>query len=153
MIELLIGAAVAAGVGRYIIKGYSATGVLMVGGLLLLGISALMGKTLLPSGCIYWLARDRYDRVRQDFADEPRRRSGHDDHDAVRFRRLYDAYRRQRRGRQAGLAPIADDQFALSADGGGLFCRLPDVIGGLFRYWTWRIADGDAVPIDGERWH
>ncbi len=40
MIELLIGAAVAAGVGRYIIKGYSATGVLMVGGLLLLGISA-----------------------------------------------------------------------------------------------------------------
>ncbi|SQI35863.1 Putative cryptic C4-dicarboxylate transporter DcuD [Serratia plymuthica] len=50
MIELLIGAAVAAAVGRYIIKGYSATGVLMVGGLLLLAISAIMGKNLLPAG-------------------------------------------------------------------------------------------------------
>ncbi len=31
MLDLLIGAVVAVGVGRYIIKGYSATGVLMVG--------------------------------------------------------------------------------------------------------------------------
>ena len=30
MIELLIGVIVATGVGRYIIKGYSATGVLLV---------------------------------------------------------------------------------------------------------------------------
>lgn len=66
MIELLIGAAVAAGVGRYIIKGYSATGVLMVGGLLLLGISALMGKTLLPSGAAStgWRATDIIEYVK-----------------------------------------------------------------------------------------
>ncbi|MEN5280230.1 anaerobic C4-dicarboxylate transporter DcuC [Serratia marcescens] len=66
MIELLIGAAVAAGVGRYIIKGYSATGVLMVGGLLLLGISALMGKTLLPSGAAStgWRATDMIEYVK-----------------------------------------------------------------------------------------
>lgn len=49
MLDLLIGAVVAAGVGRYIIKGYSATGVLMVGGLLLLIISVMMGKNILPS--------------------------------------------------------------------------------------------------------
>lgn len=66
MIELLIGAVVAAGVGRYIIKGYSATGVLMVGGLLLLGISALMGKTLLPSGAAStgWRATDMIEYVK-----------------------------------------------------------------------------------------
>lgn len=44
MIELLIGVIVAIGVGRYIIKGYSATGVLMTGGILLLIITAIMGK-------------------------------------------------------------------------------------------------------------
>ncbi|WP_185923206.1 anaerobic C4-dicarboxylate transporter DcuC [Hafnia paralvei] len=49
MIELLIGVLVATGVGRYIIKGYSATGVLMVGGILLLIISALMGHQVLPA--------------------------------------------------------------------------------------------------------
>ncbi|MBH2759906.1 anaerobic C4-dicarboxylate transporter DcuC [Serratia ureilytica] len=66
MIELLIGAAVAAGVGRYIIKGYSATGVLLVGGLLLLGMSALMGKTLLPSGAVStgWRATDIIEYVK-----------------------------------------------------------------------------------------
>ena len=48
-IELLIGVVVIVGVARYIIKGYSATGVLFVGGLTLLIVSALMGhKVLLP---------------------------------------------------------------------------------------------------------
>ncbi|EKT53111.1 anaerobic C4-dicarboxylate transporter DcuC [Providencia sneebia] len=48
MIELLIGVIVAIGVGRYIIKGYSATGVLLTGGILLLIISVMMGKNILP---------------------------------------------------------------------------------------------------------
>lgn len=50
MLELLIGILVAAGVGRYIFKGYSATGVLMTGGLLLLIIAALLGHSVLPKG-------------------------------------------------------------------------------------------------------
>jgi C4-dicarboxylate anaerobic carrier. len=37
-LELLIGVVVIVGVARYIIKGYSATGVLFVGGLTLLNI-------------------------------------------------------------------------------------------------------------------
>ncbi|KAA3667427.1 anaerobic C4-dicarboxylate transporter DcuC [Pectobacterium carotovorum] len=49
MLELLIGVAVTILVGRYIIKGYSATGVLLVGGLLLLAISAMLGKNVLPA--------------------------------------------------------------------------------------------------------
>ena len=51
-IELLIGVVVIVGVARYIIKGYSATGVLFVGGLLLLIISAIMGHKVLhrPAG-------------------------------------------------------------------------------------------------------
>jgi len=48
-IELLIGVVVIVGVARYIIKGYSATGVLFVGGLTLLIVSALMGHQVLPS--------------------------------------------------------------------------------------------------------
>ncbi|WP_409306261.1 anaerobic C4-dicarboxylate transporter DcuC [Pectobacterium sp. B1J-3] len=49
MLELFIGVVVTVLVGRYIIKGYSATGVLMVGGLLLLAISAMLGKNVLPA--------------------------------------------------------------------------------------------------------
>ncbi|MDR5616504.1 anaerobic C4-dicarboxylate transporter DcuC [Arsenophonus sp.] len=49
MMELLIGVLVTIGIGRYIIKGYSATGVLMIGGILLLIISAIMGKNILPN--------------------------------------------------------------------------------------------------------
>ena len=40
-LELLIGVVVIVGVARYIIKGYSATGVLFVGGLTLLILSLI----------------------------------------------------------------------------------------------------------------
>ena len=49
LFELLIGVVVIVGVARYIIKGYSATGVLFVGGLMLLIISAIMGHQVLPA--------------------------------------------------------------------------------------------------------
>lgn len=66
MLDLLIGVVVAVGVGRYIIKGYSATGVLMVGGLLLLMISALMGKSVLPASATStgWRATDIVEYVK-----------------------------------------------------------------------------------------
>ncbi|MDR5017819.1 anaerobic C4-dicarboxylate transporter DcuC [Yersinia rochesterensis] len=66
MLDLLIGVVVAIGVGRYIIKGYSATGVLMVGGLLLLTISALMGKNVLPASATPtgWRATDIVEYVK-----------------------------------------------------------------------------------------
>lgn len=66
MLDLLIGIVVAVGVGRYIIKGYSATGVLMVGGLLLLIISALMGKSVLPASATStgWRATDIVEYVK-----------------------------------------------------------------------------------------
>ncbi|EEQ04098.1 Anaerobic C4-dicarboxylate transporter dcuC [Yersinia rohdei ATCC 43380] len=56
----------AIGVGRYIIKGYSATGVLMVGGLLLLIISALLGKNILPASATStgWRATDIVEYVK-----------------------------------------------------------------------------------------
>lgn len=47
--ELAIGLVVIIGVARYIIRGYSATGVLFIGGLLLLIISAFMGHQILPA--------------------------------------------------------------------------------------------------------
>ena len=50
MIELIIGLVVAAIVGRYIFKGYTATGVLLTGGIVLLAITAILGKPVLPSG-------------------------------------------------------------------------------------------------------
>ncbi|HBE9080887.1 anaerobic C4-dicarboxylate transporter DcuC [Serratia fonticola] len=64
--ELLIGALVAVFVGRYIIKGYSATGVLMVGGLVLLAVSAFMGKNLLPASATStgWRATDIFEYVK-----------------------------------------------------------------------------------------
>lgn len=95
VIELLIGVVVIVGVARYIIKGYSATGVLFVGGLVLLIISALMGHKVLPASetSTGYTATDIVEYIK--FAYESRRRSWHDDHDAVRLCRLYDAYRRE----------------------------------------------------------
>ncbi|UXI00168.1 anaerobic C4-dicarboxylate transporter DcuC [Photobacterium sp. TY1-4] len=49
MLELIIGLIVAGIVGRYIFKGYTATGVLLTGGILLLAISAAMNKAVLPA--------------------------------------------------------------------------------------------------------
>lgn len=49
LFELAVGILVIVGVARYIIKGYSATGVLFVGGLVLLIISAIMGHRILPA--------------------------------------------------------------------------------------------------------
>ncbi|MCG9056046.1 C4-dicarboxylate transporter DcuC [Laribacter hongkongensis] len=48
MLELLIGFAVTAVFGRYIFKGHSPTGVLMVGGVLLLAVAAWLGQPVLP---------------------------------------------------------------------------------------------------------
>lgn len=46
--ELLIGLLAVIGVSYFIVKGYSATGVLMLAGLLLLFISVILGKSILP---------------------------------------------------------------------------------------------------------
>ncbi|MFP1496355.1 hypothetical protein ACLB1Q_12180 [Escherichia coli] len=45
------------GVARYIIKGYLATGVLFVGGLLLLIISAIMVQAVTVERCFHRLQR------------------------------------------------------------------------------------------------
>ncbi|MDU6412282.1 MAG: anaerobic C4-dicarboxylate transporter DcuC [Yersiniaceae bacterium] len=58
MLDLAVGLVVTVGVGRYIIKGYPASGVLLTGGVLLLLLSALMGKTVLPEGTTGWQALD-----------------------------------------------------------------------------------------------
>lgn len=66
MLELLIGAVVTVLVGRAIFKGYSATGVLLGGGLLLLAITALMGKPVLPAKVTStgYLATDIFEYIR-----------------------------------------------------------------------------------------
>ena len=48
--DLIIGLIAIVLVAYYIVKGYSATGVLMFGGLVLLFISVLMGHSILPEG-------------------------------------------------------------------------------------------------------
>lgn len=48
MLALIIGALITALVGYYILKGYAATGVLLVGGLVLLSVSAALGSRILP---------------------------------------------------------------------------------------------------------
>ena len=50
MMDLIIGLIAIVLVAYYIVKGYSATGVLMFGGLVLLFISVLMGHSILPDG-------------------------------------------------------------------------------------------------------
>ena len=95
LVEILIGIVVIVGVARYIIKGYSATGVLFVGGLVLLIASALMGHKILPGDAksTGYSATDivEYIKILLMSRGGPR----HDDHDALRVRDLYDAHRRQ----------------------------------------------------------
>lgn len=66
VIDLLIGTVVAVIAGRYIIKGYSATGILMIGGLVLLALSAMMGKAVLPASVksTGWLSTDVFEYVK-----------------------------------------------------------------------------------------
>lgn len=66
MLSLLIGTLVTLLVGRAIFKGYSATGVLLGGGLLLLAITALMGRPILPAkvASTGYLATDIFEYVR-----------------------------------------------------------------------------------------
>ncbi|XNM77759.1 hypothetical protein ACLK19_04255 [Escherichia coli] len=92
----MIGVVVIVGVARYIIKGYSATGVLFVGGLLLLIITWIMGHKVLPSSYAStgYSATDIVEYVKRS-TNEPRRRPRHDDYDAVWICRLHDPYRRE----------------------------------------------------------
>ncbi|MDO2948553.1 anaerobic C4-dicarboxylate transporter DcuC [Aeromonas simiae] len=66
MLSLLIGTLITLLVGRAIFKGYSATGVLLGGGLLLLAITALMGRPILPAkvASTGYLATDIFEYVR-----------------------------------------------------------------------------------------
>nr|WP_086940515.1 anaerobic C4-dicarboxylate transporter DcuC [Thaumasiovibrio occultus] len=48
MLELLIGLVVTVGVGYFIVKGYKAAGILLVGGVLLLLITGMLGGKVLP---------------------------------------------------------------------------------------------------------
>lgn len=92
-LELLIGVVVIVGVARYIIKGYSATGVLFVGGLTLLIISALMGHQVLPASeaSTGYTATDIVEYIKILLMSRGGDR--HDDHDALRICCLYDPYR------------------------------------------------------------
>lgn len=91
-IEILIGIVVIVGVARYIIKGYSATGVLFVGGLILLIVSALLGHKVLPGNTAStgYSATDIIEYIKILLMSRGGGR--YDDHDAVRLRHLYDPY-------------------------------------------------------------
>ena len=138
-IELLIGVVVIVGVARYIIKGYSATGVLFVGGLVLLIISALMGHKVLPSSAAS---------------------TGYTATDIVEYIKIL----LMSRGGDLGMMIMmlcgfaaymthigANDihQLSLPANDCRLFCRLPDVTGGFFSNRSGRFADGNTVPGHG----
>ena len=49
MLALIIGLSVTFLVGYYIVKGYAASGVLLVGGVVLLSVSAALGYRILPA--------------------------------------------------------------------------------------------------------
>ncbi|SQC38386.1 C4-dicarboxylate transporter DcuC [Klebsiella pneumoniae] len=150
-IEILIGIVVIVGVARYIIKGYSATGVLFVGGLILLIVSALLGHKVLPGNTAS---------------------TGYSATDIIEYIKIL----LMSRGGDLGMMIMmlcgfatymthigANDMVVKLASKplryinspyllmiGRLFCRLPDVAGRLLRDRPWRTADGDAVPGNGE---
>ena len=88
MLDLLIGAVVAVGVGRYIIKGIQPQGA-DGRGLLLLIIGCHHGEKILPSAATStgWGPTNIIEYVEVP-ADEPQRRPWYDDHGTVRALRL-----------------------------------------------------------------
>lgn len=153
-IELLIGVVVIVGVARYIIKGYSATGVLFVGGLLLLIISAIMGHKVLPSS---------------------QASTGYSATDIVEYVKIL----LMSRGGDLGMMIMmlcgfaaymthigANDMVVKLASKplqyinspyllmiAAYFVRLSDVSGRLFRNRSGCFADGNPISGDGKRWY
>nr|CBX69709.1 hypothetical protein YEW_DA12580 [Yersinia enterocolitica W22703] len=150
MLDLLIGVVVAIGVGRYIIKGYSATGVLMVGGLLLLIISALMGKNVLPASATStgWRATDIVEYVKILLMSR-----GGDLGMMIMMLCGFAAYMTHIGANDVvvkdSIQTTANDQLTLFIDGRRLYCGLFDVFGCVIGNRVGCIVDGDIVPSDG----
>ncbi|WP_264674089.1 hypothetical protein [Laribacter hongkongensis] len=153
MLELLIGFAVTAVVGRYIFKGYSPTGVLMVGGVLLLAVAAWLGQPVLP---------DKVEATGLVLTD------------IVEFIKHLLSNRSADLGLMimvlCGFAAYmthigANDMVVkLAARWGAIkspyvlmvsrvFRRLSHVAGSVIGLRSGRVADGDAVPVDGRHEH
>lgn len=151
VIELLIGVVVIVGVARYIIKGYSATGVLFVGGLALLIISALMGHKVLPASetSTGYTATDIVEYIKILLMSR-----GGDLGMMIMMLCGFAAYMTHI-GANDMVVKLASKplQYALPVDDCRLFCRLPDVAGRLFRDGAWRTAHGYSLPGDGQRRH
>lgn len=153
VIELLIGVVVIVGVARYIIKGYSATGVLFVGGLVLLIISALMGHKVLPASetSTGYTATDIVEYIKILLMSR-----GGDLGMMIMMLCGFAAYMTHI-GANDMVVKLASKPLqyinALPVDDCRLFCRLPDVAGRLFRDGAWRTAHGYSLPGDGQRRH
>ncbi len=150
-IELLIGVVVIVGVARYIIKGYSATGVLFVGGLLLLIISAIMGHKVLPSSqaSTGYSATDIVEYVKILLMSR-----GGDLGMMIMMLCGFAAYMTHI-GANDMVVKLASKplQYINSPYLLRLFCCLSDVTGRLFRNRSGCFADGNPVSGDGKRWY
>lgn len=154
VIELLIGVVVIVGVARYIIKGYSATGVLFVGGLVLLIISALMGHKVLPASetSTGYTATDIVEYIKILLMSR-----GGDLGMMIMMLCGFAAYMTHI-GANDMVVKLAskplqyiNSPYLLMI--AAYFCRLPDVAGRLFRDGAWRTAHGYSLPGDGQRRH
>lgn len=65
VIDLLIGTLTAIVVGRYIIRGYSAAGVLMLGGFFLLAVSVGLGREIIPGSSTGFAVLDIFEFTKQ----------------------------------------------------------------------------------------
>ena len=144
--DLIIGLVAIVLVAYYIVKGYSATGVLMFGGLVLLLLSVLMGNSILPenvksTGSTYLdiIEYVKYLLFRLN------------DHGVMRFLRLHDTLRRKRYGGETCFQTTQKCAFPLRFNDLCLLSRLLNVFCRVFCNRLRRIVDGDIVPRDGQR--
>lgn len=148
-LELLIGVVVIVGVARYIIKGYSATGVLFVGGLTLLIISALMGHQVLPASeaSTGYTATDIVEYIKILLMSR-----GGDLGMMIMMLCGFAAYMTHI-GANDMVVKLASKPLqyinSLSADGRGLFPGLSDVISRFLSNGPWRAVNGNFIPGNG----
>lgn len=149
VIELLIGVVVIVGVARYIIKGYSATGVLFVGGLVLLIISALMGHKVLPASetSTGYTATDIVEYIKILLMSR-----GGDLGMMIMMLCGFAAYMTHI-GANDMVVKLASKPLQYINSPYLLMIAAYFVAGRLFRDGAWRTAHGYSLPGDGQRRH
>ncbi len=148
VIDLLIGTLTAIVVGRYIIKGYSAAGVLMLGGFFLLAVSVGLGREIIPGSSTGFAVLDIFEFTKQLLSSRAA-----DLGMMIMILCGFAAYMNYIGANDVVVKlvskPLQHIKSPLCIDDRGLFYCMLNVFCGVVCCGIGRFIDGYIIPIDG----